>query len=41
MKKISKIQYVTQSKTEETILSEVKTVLESGIDWIQLSIKIG
>ena len=39
MKKISKIQYITQAKTEELILSEVKFVLEAGIDWIQLRIK--
>jgi thiamine-phosphate pyrophosphorylase len=38
MKNISKIQYITQSKTEETILAEVKDVLDSGVDWVQLRI---
>ena len=36
---ISKLQYITQSKTEDTILSEVTSVLESGIEWVQLRIK--
>lgn len=39
MEVISKIQYITQSKTEEAILKEVQEVLESGIDWVQLRIK--
>lgn len=39
MKTISKIHYITQSKTEDTILSEVKSVLEAGINWVQLRIK--
>ena len=36
---ISKIQYITQSNTEASILAEVKEVLEAGIDWVQLRIK--
>lgn len=36
--KISKIQYVTYTESEKSILSEVKTVLESGINWIQLNL---
>ena len=36
---IKKIQYITQAQTEETILLEVKEVLESGIEWVQLRIK--
>jgi len=36
---ITKIQYITQSKTEETILSEVNNVLEAGVTWVQLRIK--
>lgn len=39
MKEISKIHYITQAKTEDLILSEVKSVLEAGIDWVQLRIK--
>lgn len=39
MKAISKIQYITQSKTENLILDEVKTVLKAGIDWVQLRVK--
>jgi len=39
MKLISKIQYITQSKTEKAILSEVKEALEAGVNWIQLRIK--
>jgi thiamine-phosphate pyrophosphorylase len=39
MKNISKIQYITQSKTEASILAEVKEVLEAGIDWVQLRVK--
>jgi len=39
MKQISKIQYITQSKTEKGILEEVNDVLNAGIDWIQLRIK--
>ncbi|HIP36269.1 MAG TPA: thiamine phosphate synthase [Crocinitomix sp.] len=36
---ISKIQYITQSKTEYSILEEVEQVLQAGIDWIQLRVK--
>jgi len=36
---ISKLHYITQSRTEETILSEVKAVLEAGVTWVQLRIK--
>ncbi len=39
MKAISKIQYITQSKTENEIIDEVKSVLATGIDWVQLRIK--
>ncbi len=39
MKTISKIQYITQSKTAQSILDEVNAVLEAGIDWVQLRIK--
>jgi thiamine-phosphate pyrophosphorylase len=36
---INTLQYITQSNSEESILSEVKTVLEAGITWVQLRIK--
>jgi len=36
---ISKLHYITQSRAEETILSEVKAVLEAGVTWVQLRIK--
>lgn len=36
---INKLQYITQSNSEESILSEVKTVLEAGVKWVQLRIK--
>ena len=36
---ISKLHYITQSKTELTILSEVESVLKAGINWVQLRIK--
>ena len=36
---IQKLQYITQSKTEETIVSEVRSVLDAGITWVQLRIK--
>ena len=36
---IKKIQYITQAKTENLILSEVKSVLDAGVDWVQLRIK--
>ena len=39
MKTISKIQYITQSKTAQSILDEVNAVLEAGVDWVQLRIK--
>ena len=39
MKAISNIQYITRSKTEISILDEVKTVLKSGINWVQLRVK--
>lgn len=39
MKTISKIQYITQSKTGQSILDEVNAVLEAGVDWVQLRIK--
>jgi len=36
---INKLQYITQSKTEDTILSEVESVLKAGVEWVQLRIK--
>jgi thiamine-phosphate pyrophosphorylase len=36
---INTLQYITQSSSEESILSEVKAVLEAGITWVQLRIK--
>jgi len=36
---ITKLHYITQSKTELTILSEVESVLKAGINWVQLRIK--
>lgn len=39
MKTISKLQYITQAKSKEAILEEVKQVIQAGIDWIQLRIK--
>jgi len=36
---IKKLQYITQSKTEDLILSEVESVLRAGVEWVQLRIK--
>jgi len=36
---INKLQYITQSHSEESILSEVKSILEVGVTWIQLRVK--
>lgn len=36
---INKLQYITQSNSEESILSEVNSVLKAGVCWIQLRIK--
>jgi thiamine-phosphate pyrophosphorylase len=39
MKQISKIQYITQSQSENDILEEVYSVLNAGVNWVQLRIK--
>ncbi|MBN4070962.1 thiamine phosphate synthase [Crocinitomix catalasitica] len=39
MKTISKIHYITNGRSKDEILSEVDSVLEAGIDWIQLRMK--
>ena len=39
MREIGKIQYITQALGKTSILEEVNTVLEAGIDWVQLRIK--
>ena len=39
MKAISKLQYITNGQTEEEILMEIREVVDSGVDWVQLRIK--
>ena len=39
MKKISRLQYITNGQSEEEILQEVSEAIDAGVDWIQLRIK--
>ena len=39
MKKISKIQYITNGKSADEIFNEVHEVIDAGVDWVQLRIK--